>query len=75
VAVLVDCDTCEVRGPACPDCVVTALLGLPAPASRVDLDDGQREALGVLAGSGLVPPLRVVPAAYDDRRGGVDRAG
>ena len=28
---LIDCDRCEMRDIACPDCVVTALLG---PASR-----------------------------------------
>lgn len=25
----IDCDTCSVRGPACGDCVVSVLLGLP----------------------------------------------
>jgi hypothetical protein len=27
--VLIDCDTCTVRGPGCDDCVVTVLLGAP----------------------------------------------
>jgi hypothetical protein len=58
--VLIDCDSCEVRGLACGDCVVTALLG--APPEGVVLDDEERRALDVLAGSGLVPPLRLVPA-------------
>ena len=26
---LIDCDTCAVRGPGCGDCVVTVLLGAP----------------------------------------------
>ena len=52
---LVDCDTCQVRGGACGDCVVGFLLG---PPQR--LDDGERRALAVLADSGLVPPLRLV---------------
>lgn len=56
--VLIDCDTCQARGPACGDCVVTVLLG--APPRGVELDDGERQALEVLAGSGLVPPLRLV---------------
>jgi hypothetical protein len=30
---LIDCDTCTVRGTGCADCVVTALLGTP-PARR-----------------------------------------
>lgn len=55
----VDCDSCSVRGPACTDCVVTVLLGLPGP--RVDLDGDEQQALSALAGSGLVPPLRLVP--------------
>jgi hypothetical protein len=58
--VLIDCDSCEVRGLACGDCVVTALLG--APPEGVRLDDDERRALEVLAGSGLVPPLRLVSA-------------
>ena len=54
---IIDCDSCTVRGPAaCGDCVVTALLG----GTPQELDDGEREALEVLAGSGLVPPLRLV---------------
>jgi hypothetical protein len=55
--VIIDCDTCAVRGPACGDCVVTALLGAP-PA---EFDEGESTALEVLAESGLVPPLRLVP--------------
>ncbi|MEO6900617.1 MAG: hypothetical protein ABI160_11795, partial [Mycobacteriaceae bacterium] len=27
----IDCDTCSVRGASCAECVVTVLLGLPAP--------------------------------------------
>ena len=73
---LVDCDTCQVRGPGCSDCVVTVLLGMPAPAAPVDLDDAQHRALGVLAASGLVPPLRLARPAYDAGRGsGGHRAG
>jgi hypothetical protein len=29
----IDCDTCPVRGPACGDCVVSVLLGLPGTRS------------------------------------------
>jgi hypothetical protein len=57
----VDCDSCSARGPACTDCVVTVLLGIPGP--RVDLDGDEQQALSALAGSGLVPPLRLVPTA------------
>lgn len=58
--VIIDCDSCEVRGLACGDCVVTALLG--SPPSGVEFDEGECAALDVLAGSGLVPPLRLVTA-------------
>ena len=58
---LIDCDTCEVRGDACGDCVVSVLLG--APPGGVDIDPEEERALQVLADSGLVPHLRLVPKA------------
>jgi hypothetical protein len=57
--VLIDCDSCQVRGAACTDCVVTVLLH--RPPSGVLLDSAEQEAIGALADSGLVPPLRLVP--------------
>lgn len=64
MSVQIDCDTCAVRGPACSDCVVTVLLG---PPPEMGFDDEERRALDVLAGSGLVPPLRMVkPMAGPD---------
>lgn len=59
---LIDCDTCSVRGDNCSDCVVTVLLGMPAV---LELDDDEKRALDALAGQGLVPPLRL----QRDRRG------
>ena len=93
---IIDCDTCTVRGAACADCVVTFLtipvraatgplggptspepssarvdlpaglapVGMPGDAQPrpVELDAAEREAIGVLAASGLVPPLRMVRA-------------
>jgi hypothetical protein len=56
---LVDCDTCAVRGLSCGDCVVSVLLG--APPSGVELDETERRALTVLAEAGMVPQLRLVP--------------
>ena len=56
----IDCDTCVVRGLACHDCVVTVLLG---PPPQGELDAAERTAIDVLAGSGLVPPLRLVRPA------------
>lgn len=64
---MIDCDTCVVRDLACGDCVVTVLLGCAPPAreddhavSGVDLDGREQAAIAVLAGAGLVPPLRLV---------------
>ena len=56
---LIDCDGCALRDLACADCVVTVLLG--GPPGVVDVDDEERRALDVLADSGLVPRLRLVP--------------
>ena len=60
---LIDCDACTVRGPACGDCVVTVLLRTVPTAhdtGGVDIDGAEQAALAVLAGSGLVPPLRLI---------------
>ena len=70
---LIDCDTCIVRGSACSDCVVSALLGsvpgnAPVPSHGIELDDAERAAIDVLAEHGLVPPLRLV--AVTDVAGG-----
>ena len=57
MSVLIDCQTCAVRGPACHDCVVTVLLG---PTPEAGFDEEEKRALDVLAESGLVPHLRMV---------------
>lgn len=59
MSVVIDCDTCVVRGLACHDCVVTVLLG---PPPEVGFDEEEQRALAVLADSGLVPELRMVTA-------------
>ena len=59
VVMIIDCGSCAVAGAACTDCVVTVLLG--APDSVTHVDDEHAAAIGVLADSGLVPPLRLVP--------------
>lgn len=69
---IIDCGTCEVAGAACNDCVVTVLLGPPgaenvpgvvpiAGRGRADVADEHAAAIAVLAESGLIPPLRLVP--------------
>lgn len=55
---LIDCDDCAVRGPACAGCVVSVMLG--APPDGVELDEVERRALRVLADAGMVPRLRLV---------------
>ncbi len=60
---IIDCQSCEVREIHCADCVVTALLGHEPMVgdSSVDLDYAEQVALSVLAESGLVSPLRLIP--------------
>ena len=58
--VVIDCDDCAVRGPACCDCVVSVLLGVPET-----LLQDERAALEVLAEVGLAPRLRLVPIRRD----------
>ncbi|WP_234807260.1 hypothetical protein [Mycolicibacter senuensis] len=67
--VVIDCDDCAVRGPACRDCVVSVLLGVPT-----ELLADERAALDVLAEAGMAPRLRLVPIRRDTapgRRSGV----
>ncbi|WP_123369810.1 hypothetical protein [Cellulomonas sp. PhB150] len=64
---IIDCESCTARPVACGDCVVTFLtIGSPRAAvgasDGVDLDVAEQHAIGVLAASGLVPPLRMDPA-------------
>lgn len=49
---IVDCDTCPVRGTRCEGCVVTALTA-PRPA-ELPLDPSERRAVETLVGAGLV---------------------
>jgi hypothetical protein len=53
---IIDCDRCVMRGIACPDCVVMALLGPPG-AARIDAEE--ERALRVLADARMVSPLRL----------------
>lgn len=61
---VIDCDGCIMRDRACGECVVTFLLGPPN-----GLGAAEQAALAVLAHGGLVPPLRMVPAASPGRPG------
>ncbi|MET4049150.1 hypothetical protein BJD99_10190 [Rhodococcus sp. 1163] len=76
---IVDCSDCKVRDIACGDCVVTVLLGAPrlagsagvdvgSAASKIDIDQAELGAIGVLAEGGLIPHLRLVVADGDAPR-------
>jgi hypothetical protein len=74
---LIDCDTCKVRGQACGGCVVNLLFGQAPPATGPEPDVGagdeaERRALQVLADAGFEvtvlsredsrPRLRLIPS-------------
>jgi hypothetical protein len=54
---LIDCEKCEVRNVGCADCVVSFMLNDPVEA--LEISDGERRALDVLAEGGMLPPLRL----------------
>ena len=55
---LIDCDTCAVRGQKCHDCVIGMFLDVPP--RQLELDGAEQDAIGSLVRAGLVPPLRLV---------------
>lgn len=61
---IVDCDTCAVRGDACGGCVITVLLG--APPNGVRLDPVERRAIDALADAGMIPQLRLVHIEFEE---------
>lgn len=90
---LIDCDSCAVRGRACRDCIVNVLLGMPtvrpadhgveqepglarrvgpvrAARAGFELEQDEQDAIAVLAGAGLVPPLRLVVRPVDPQDSG-----
>lgn len=56
---IIDCETCTVRGPACGDCVVSFLTIPVRQPERTELDAAEQKAIAVLAAEGLIPPLRL----------------
>jgi len=55
---IIDCDSCVVRGLACGDCVVSVLLGVPP---NVEIDALEQRAIDTLGRAGIVPRLRLAP--------------
>jgi hypothetical protein len=58
LGMIIDCDTCVVRGLACEDCVVSVLLGMP---ENVEIDALEQRAIDALGRAGMVPRLRLLP--------------
>jgi hypothetical protein len=64
---LIDCDSCAVRGAACNGCLVSALFDAPPEVER--LDRAERAAIEAFGRAGFEvevlstprPPLRLVP--------------
>jgi hypothetical protein len=56
---IIDCASCIGRPTECGDCVISVVLG--SHPGSVDLDADEQTAVAALAGSGLVPPLRLMP--------------
>jgi hypothetical protein len=51
---LIDCDTCTVRGQACGECVVNLLFGQAPPVPEQDSAvDAERQAMRVFADAGF----------------------
>lgn len=58
LGMIIDCDSCVVRGLACGDCVVSVLLGVPP---TVEIDALEQRAIDTLGRAGIVPRLRLEP--------------
>jgi hypothetical protein len=68
---LIDCDTCTVRGTGCADCVVTVLLGAPPGWSTPDpvvVTLPTRRDLGEVVADVVVPAPGVVVELDDVER-------
>ena len=63
---IIDCDSCTVRGKACSECVVSVVLGVPPEG--IELDDTERRALEALAAGGMVPELRLTETGPEGTR-------
>jgi len=56
---IIDCDSCVMRGPACEECVVTFMTIPVRQPDTAELDAAEARAIEVLAEAGLIPPLRM----------------
>ena len=67
---MIDCDSCTVRGAACTDCVVT-FLTIPVRPSGVRADAGT-PGTGASTGAGARPPGAPTVDLDDDERAAID---
>lgn len=58
---LIDCDTCAVRGRACAGCMMSAVLDAPAPVARLGPDE--QRAIEVFARAGFAVQVLAAPPA------------
>jgi hypothetical protein len=66
---LIDCDTCTVRGAACAGCVVTALID--TPDEIVNLGAAELHVIEVLARAGLTATVLAGSSQGDPQTGPV----
>lgn len=62
---VIDCDNCTARGPACAECLVTAVID--GPARGAAFTPSEWAAIRVLSDAGLLPRLRYRPVAVQRR--------
>lgn len=58
---LIDCDTCAVRGAACAGCMMSAMLDAPAAVGRLDPEEHQ--AIEAFARAGFEVDVLETPPA------------
>lgn len=62
---IIDCESCPVRGVRCPDCSVAAVFAsvpVAVAEATLPLDAAERRAVAVLTAGGLVAPAEAAAA-------------
>ncbi|WP_144018542.1 hypothetical protein [Demequina sp. NBRC 110051] len=67
---IIDCDTCEVKGKECGDCIVSFMTIPVRRAAPPPMDADQSRAVDLLVAGGLVPPSRRVERVVPHRQAG-----
>ncbi len=58
---VIDCDGCAARGPACGGCVISTIVD--RPPGPVHIDAAEWRVMRLLIEAGMLPPLRLVALA------------